>query len=87
MRKMLLVAVACGALLAATPANAFFGSLFGQSSSPFASLFVSPKPAPVFNFAPPSSSTNLFFGGGIVRNGVKFALTTWSRFTRRVGLR
>ncbi len=90
MRKTLLAAVACGALLVATPATSqsLFGSLFGGSKSPVASFFSSSKPAPLFNFAPrPSSGPSLSFGGGgLIRNGANFALTTWSKFTNHVGL-
>lgn len=96
MRKTLLAAVACGALLVATPASA--QSLgFGSSASNglFGSLFSAPSTsAPSFSFSPspsnPSAGTNLFFGGnrgGFISTGVKFALNTWSRFTNRFGLR
>lgn len=91
MRKTLLVAVACGALLAATPANALLfgnsnnsGSIFGNTKLQDAAYsFWNPTPTKGVNSARPAG-TEYLTG---TANKVIYSLFGISKFTYLFGLR
>ncbi|MEZ5864690.1 MAG: hypothetical protein R3D25_11740 [Geminicoccaceae bacterium] len=88
MRKVLLAAVACSALLAATPANALFGSssgsIFGNTVIQDAAYnFWNPSPTTGVNAIRPPGTEPLTN----TANKVIYALFGVSKFTYIFGLR